>query len=138
MTETWLSNTDQHEQTIAELKIDGYVFQNAPRADNRRGGGIALLYKESIRCVEMPRFEAESFENLTVLVTSGSHRFKLVIIYRPQVDEKKKSTTARFFDEFPNLLEPLLIDSIDFIIGGDFNFHWDVATHSSATRLHTS
>ena len=68
-------------------------------------------------------------------VTSGSSRFKLVVIYRPQLDEEKKSTTARFFEEFTNLLEILIIDSTHFLIGGDFNFHWDVQSDPNTMRL---
>ena len=68
-------------------------------------------------------------------ITSGSHQFKLVVIYRPQVDDEKHSTTASFFKEFPELLESVLVDSTRFIIGGDFNFHWDVETDHSTIRL---
>ena len=38
LTETWLSDSGKHEQTIANLTISGYVLDHAPRVD-RTGGG---------------------------------------------------------------------------------------------------
>ena len=60
LTETWLSDSGKHEQTIVNLTISGYVLDHAPRVD-RTGGGVALLYKKGVKCTALPSFKAKSF-----------------------------------------------------------------------------
>jgi len=135
-TETWLTENDTESKTIGDLKPDGFDFKHIPRPD-RRGGGVALLYRDTIKCKVHTPYRAESFESMICDLISGSCKFKLVVVYRPQLSSSKKSTTAKFFQEFPDFVDSLVVGSGEFIIVGDFNFSWDIPDDSSTIRLKT-
>ena len=63
LTETWLSNSDKHKQTVGELTLPGYNFFHVPRPI-RTGGGVGIIHKESITRVASSLFQATSFESL--------------------------------------------------------------------------
>ena len=59
-----------------------------PPRENSRGGGLAVIFKESIivKCVHSKVFQ--SFENMIVRVVAGSVTFLFVLIYRPPPSQK--------------------------------------------------
>ena len=52
--ETWLGSSDYDDTCVNGLLPDTYRIHRADRADGRRGGGIALIYKD---CLNVKRKE---------------------------------------------------------------------------------
>ena len=46
--ETWLNSADDNDPHIISLLPDGYSMQHVDRDSGKRGGGVALVYKQSI------------------------------------------------------------------------------------------
>mgnify|MGYP001824495196 CR=1 FL=1 len=103
-----------------------------------KGGAVALLYEEAIKCIVCPQTNAESFEHLTCDITTFSRQLRITILYRPPTDADKRTTSTKFLEEFPDYLESLSLSNTGFIVAGHFNFHWDNSTSrnikSDATR----
>ena len=89
-----------------------------PRPTGRRGGGVAVLFKESLRvsCYKVDCPAPVSFEMLTVKITTNSS-FVLVCLYRSQT----QASFPRFLSEFRNLLISLSSINLQSVIAGDFN-----------------
>ena len=47
--ETWLGNSDYDDTCINGLMSDNYIIYRVDRDDGRRGGGVALIYKNSLK-----------------------------------------------------------------------------------------
>ena len=84
LTETWLSSTNEHQKIIGDLCIPGYDLCHVPRSD-RPGGGVALLYKESIKRGPVTSHNGAAFESLCCdLTVNGTFSpVKIVVVYRP-------------------------------------------------------
>ena len=121
LTETWLTADD----TPAKLEIfpSGYKLMNYPRI-GRRGGGVALLHKDSTSVAAIKHSDNNSlssaFEFSELLVKSGSFVVRLVIVY-------SLPYTKSFVSDFTSYLESISILSTQpILIVGDFNLHVDV------------
>ncbi|KAK6175887.1 hypothetical protein SNE40_014264 [Patella caerulea] len=127
LTETWL--TDSNDQTaLAELVPTGYSIPSVPR--NKRGGGVALIFKSSIKSTK-PRLEKfKCFECLDSLVSIKQKNPRLIIIYRPP-----GKSAELFFNEFQTFLEDVSHSNSELVITGDFNFHYDKDNDKSSSRL---
>ena len=80
ITETWLSLNDS--AVCKESTPAGYKFVHCPRSD-RVGGGIGVLFKDSIHVPNIASPSKSSFEFAEYLLSNESLRFRLVIVYRP-------------------------------------------------------
>ena len=80
ITETWLSFNDS--AVCKESTPAGYKFVHCPRSD-RVGGGIGVLFKDSIHVPNIASPSKSSFEFAEYLLSNESLRFRLVIVYRP-------------------------------------------------------
>ena len=93
----------------------GYDVINEPRADGRRGGGLAVLYKADLNVVKVNNaVKATTFEQLTVAIGTGSTRLLLVNIYRPP-----DTNVNMFLAELADLLDELAGARV--IFTGDLN-----------------
>ena len=102
----------------------------------RRGGGTALVYRDSLNVVKISAGERESFEHSEWSVQlPSSHNLRVVIIYRPPCSEEHKVSTNTFFSEFSDYLESIILSKEQLLITGDFNIHVDVATDSDSIKL---
>ncbi|CAB4005804.1 Hypothetical predicted protein [Paramuricea clavata] len=128
ITETWLTPDDA--AVRAELCPNGFKFLDNPRT-GRRGGGIGLLYRDSLQVKTVNSGEKSSFEFSECIVTSSSSRdLRVVNIYRPPYSGEHKVTTSVFFTEFANYIDLLFTEAFllckeQLIITGDFNIHID-------------
>ena len=124
--ETWLKADDR--SIIAEIKDHGYDIKSIPR--RRRGGGVAVIHKNtiSVSCVKQPQFK--TFEILECVV-KGKHQssVRLSSIYRTGKKFKE------FFKEFANYLDVLSEKLGQPIINGDLNFHVEDPTDQQAKRF---
>ena len=109
----------------------GYTLYEEPRPGEKRGGGVAVLCKASIKVKKAKRFKANTFESMNALITSGTKSVRLVVVYRPP--SKKDQNATEFLAEFGALLETLALDSANLIIVGDFNIHMDDPTSRTGT-----
>ena len=118
LTETWLS-PDTPTPILNSLTPPGYELLHSPRTD-RRGGGLALIYRSSLNLshIQLPSFT--SFECLAARLTYASKSFILLVIYRPP-----NTSQHDFVSELSNLLDDLSTSPSELLIAGDFNIHVD-------------
>ena len=108
LTETWIpENTDN--VTKYDIMPHGFHVLHSNRLIGKRGGGISVISRKSIR------LDAHSaFESLTAKVSFSSHCLFLSVIYRPP-------NTGNFIGEHTSHLYFLYSLSSNFILAGDFN-----------------
>ena len=124
MTETWLSNNENYNFSIAEVCPTGYQFYHVPRK-NGRGGGVGLLIKKHMKVTKQTQRNFESFEYLDIITTCSTGSTRIVTIYRPPPSEANQLNSALFFEEFCILAEQLVVSPGNLLIVGDFNYHVD-------------
>ena len=132
LTETWLSEID--DALRGEITPTGLKLIDHSRK-NRRGGGTALLFRESLNFQKIAARELRSFEYLELIVSSGTFKVRLVILYRPPYSPLHPVTTSTFLADFTDYLETLILSTEPLVITGDFNVHVDDSTNPDATRL---
>lgn len=104
----------------------GYKLINYPHT-KRCGGGIGLLYKDSLQVTKVRNGEKESFEYCELLVQiSSSLKIRVVIIYRPPHSEDHRVSVVTFLSEFSSYMESIILSKDHLLILGDFNIHMDV------------
>ena len=123
MTESWLSADDSDSARITELvPPTGYSFLHMPRAS--RGGGVAIILRDTIKARKVHCDAYKSFELLEVHLTGPSTTVIVSLIYRPPPNSKNKLSVNGFIEEFAAYLDTKHAASHFFCIG-DFNFHLD-------------
>jgi hypothetical protein len=134
ITETWVpASCSDKDPLLQDLCPTGYTLTHVPRKA-RRGGGVAVIYREGFKRKTMPLWKAESFESLEITVTNSAACIRLIVIYRPPPSAKNGFTKAKFFQEFEHLLDHHNTTTGKLIILGDFNFHWE--QHNDADKIH--
>ena len=92
----------------------GFHVLHSHRPIGKRGGGISVISKNSIRLDSIKSLSHSSFELLTAKVSFSSHCLFLSMIYRPP-------NTGNFIGELTSHLYFLYFLSSNFILAGDFN-----------------
>ena len=129
VTETWLSS--QHCNVTAELRDMGYHIYHFNR-DVKKGGGVALIFKDNIKFVKGKTFSCDSFESIVVTIASRSlGKLNFVVVYR-----FCELAPALFFTEFYRFIESIFIDFKNLIILGDFNLHVNDRNCRNTTRFY--
>ena len=119
LSETWLSS-DSPPSVLNSLTPSTFSFLHSPRT-NGLGGGLALIYRSSLKMSRIPIQTFSSFESLCVrFTTTSAFSFNFLTIYRPPASSK-----SIFNSEFATLLEDLATSPSELIITGDFNIHVD-------------
>ena len=101
ITETWLA---QHgdDVTIQNLTPPNFICKSFPRP-NRRGGGIAIIYKNILQRKLQIRlnlsFDHTSFEAAEFSIDQGYNFFQVICIYRPPFNGSNKLSPAVFINE---------------------------------------
>ena len=121
VTETWLKAID--DAIRVELCPAGYKLIDYPRT-KCCGGGIGLLYKDSLWVTRVRNGEEESFEYCELLVQiSSSLKIRVVIVYRPPHSEDQRVPVVTFLSEFSSYMESIILSKDHLLILGDFNTH---------------
>ena len=89
--------------------------------ENRRGGGIAVIYRSHLHVKKYSFNEHASFEAITINLNITTKSYLLSTIYRAPYSSKKPVTIQTFLEEFPDHISSLLRSSKNVIILGDFN-----------------
>ena len=67
---------------------------------------------------------------------SIAHLFvKLIVVYRPPYSVAHPISPGRFFDEFSNYLETIVLSPEILFISGDFNFHIDDMANTNTMKF---
>ena len=132
ITETWLTIDD--DAVRAELCPVGYKISDCPRT-GRRGGGVDLIYRESLPVRWIDAGVKESFEYSEWIISSPSLNLRLVLLYRPRYSADRRVSTNDFFTEFSTYLQTILLSKEPLVFAGDFNIHVDVPHDPDSVKL---
>lgn len=106
ITETWLDKND--DAVRVELCPDGYKLCAHVRKE-RRGGGIALLYRDSLYVTKVDAENKGSYEFSEWIVNlSSAQKHRMVVVSRPLHTSEHRAPIGLFFTEFFNHPESLL------------------------------
>jgi len=133
-TETWLRKDDNAK--FSEMKELGYSIHSQPRAG--RGGGVAVLYKKSLKVTPQKCKRFKTFESCECTFKSSSGDIlRIVSIYRSGTSTSQSANIPQFLTDF----EQLLVDLVDKpgkpLIMGDFNIHIEDENDSVAQRFNS-
>ena len=123
ITEPWLTQNDKI--AIANLTADGYKCLSVPRV-GRKGGGLALIYSNSLSLSSKSRLRYKSFEWIELSHRSSGHSVLVLVIYRPPPTKKNGTSTSLFMEELSKHIDQFVLSTEDVLMLGDFNFHVDV------------
>jgi hypothetical protein len=112
----------------------GYGFHHTART-HRKGGGVGILIRDSLKLQNHFRFQARSFENYQLTFTSGGVSVRVAIVYRLHPSKKNGLKTVDFFREFSEFVDSLATNSGHLLILGDFNIHWDSQVNADTKHL---
>ena len=135
LTETWLRTGDDESVIKSELCPSGYSLKHLPRPDNSGFGGIALVFKDSLKVKVRDTTSYASFELMHVVLHADSQSIHFYVIYRPPPSRKNRLTFSCFIDDFERLIEDISTTSVRFVITGDLNVHFDDALCSETARV---
>jgi exonuclease III len=117
VTETHFKD-DSH---LEKARPKGFKGVHEPRRDGRRGGGVAIFYRDDIKLTRHSLVKNKSFEYIDVSLDIGSgKKIRLLNIYRPG---KYGSSKVVFLEEFKTLLRESMEGKEKLLITGDFNLH---------------
>ena len=110
---------------LGELLANRYSIKSLPREGDKKGGGVALIYKDTYS-VNVKHVERHtSFECLHVKVTVNSVLLRLLVIYSHLPKSGNAAEGDLFLSEFSEMMDSLLLCSGKVFIIGDFNYHVD-------------
>lgn len=113
ITETWLTENDL--SPISELLPTNCGFFSCPRK-SKKGGGVAVIFKNSFKCRQIPAESFDSFEAMLCKVESPCSLL-IAVIYRPP------NSKSAFLSDFSEFLSDILTRNDNLLIVGDFNIH---------------
>ncbi|KAK2138836.1 hypothetical protein LSH36_2340g00003, partial [Paralvinella palmiformis] len=134
ITETWLTGNVSDQKIVGDVTPAGYSFHHAARI-HKKGGGVGILLRDSLKCETHLRFQAKSFENYQLTFISGGISVCVAIIYRLHPAKKNGLKAADFFKEFSVFVDSLASNSGHLLILGDFNIHWDCQRNADTKQL---
>ena len=128
VTETWLKPDEN--DIIKDLTPDGFSYLGKNRLTGR-GGGVAIIHKDTLDVRETVNADYSTFEHLSVTVTNkaSSNLGHLTLIYRPP-----SSSIPTFLEELESHLVSLSDYAGELLLTGDINFHLDTP-NSNTNRL---
>ena len=132
LSETWLGKDDD-DAVIASIKPDGYDFIHHPRL-GQEGGGVAILFRQSIKIQLQDHKSYSTFESIEALATVKGHTIRISSIYRP---DPYGNNVPAFLGEFSEYIIGITSKPHDITVCGDINFHLDNATDPSTENLLT-
>ena len=127
--ETWLTTKD--DAARAECTPPGYTLLDQVRQTQRRGGGVALLFRSQFAAKRNPSTHHSSFESADWTLRTNNSRIRIIVIYRPPSSANHLVSISTFISEFSSLLESVVICSEPLIVTGDFNIHMDIQEEST-------
>ena len=119
LVETWLNeDADSIWKTSSELNLNGLHLDTVDQANEKKGGGIAAVYKDNIKTKRSTHLSLNSFESDVWRLDINNCSILVMIIYQPPQNCK---TITAFSDEFLELYTTVASFGKNIIIAGDFN-----------------
>ena len=129
VTETWM--TSQKNNTTAELRERGYNIYHFNR-DDKKGGGVALIFKNDFKLNSGNTYHFESFECILVSIAcTHSRQVNFIVVYR-----HCEVTPSLFLTEFYKFVETIFINLNNFIVLGDFNLHVNLKCNPTIMKFY--
>ena len=125
ISETWLS--DKSSITTSIIKEAGYEIDHVYR--DKRGGGVAILWKNVKVKHNLPSKTFESFQYKNIWL-DGKVKINLLCIYRLQ-----EISTKQFIADLDILLSEQINCADTLILTGDFNYHYEKTEKSDVISL---
>ena len=92
LTETWFNSEEDNDTYINSLLPAGYAIQHADIDNGRRGGGVALIYKNTIKLKRNTTQNFTQFEHtcMKCTATCDNKSIQIIVIYRPPPSQQNK------------------------------------------------
>lgn len=140
ITETWLNNSVD-KTCSSELVPNGYRMKQVPRPGKTRGGGVAIIYKNSIDfklISSSSDSQFTTFEHIDCNISINKYSMRLSVIYRPPPSTKNGLSTQTFLEhDWPQFLSNCATIDKPFVIVGDLNFHLDKPNDSHTCKFNS-
>jgi len=131
ITETWLSgDVEKDNIVLGELIPAGFHLEQVPRTQ-RRGGGVAIVCKSSLRCKRQKIQTFKTFEVIEVQLASKKDCYRFSTIYRPPTN----SSVSAFLEEIYSYIDCQATSKQKRIFVGDFNIHFDNNQNRNAEKF---
>ena len=75
---TWLTGNVSDQRIVGDVTPAGYSFHHAVRI-HKKGGGVCIIIRDSLKCETHLRFQAKSFENCQLTFVSGGMSVRVTI-----------------------------------------------------------
>ena len=136
VTETWTQHGNEPEYQYIKANLDTARYKILIQSrENRKGGGIAVIYESHLHVKKLSFNEYTSFEALTVNLDITTKSYLFSAIYRAPYSIKQPVTMLTFLEEFPDHISSLLRSSKNIIILGDFNIPWNKPENPNTTSM---
>ena len=136
--ETWLRKSDGHlTSQIREYGYDIISYRKSRKLDF--GGGVALLYRNTLKVQSIKKSTYKSFEHIACKVVTENGALNFFNVYRPEYSSKNRFTVNAFLSEFSRLLTDISCEASPCFLVGDYNMHvelTEVMLDSSALSSH--
>ena len=85
VTETWLG--DDYPSVVSELCRDDFCFAHQSRGDARRGGGVGVLFRKTLKLVSRADIETHASETCRVILrhTRFACTLRVIVVYGPPI-----------------------------------------------------
>ena len=134
ITETWMTGTALDDLLCNELTPPGYKIAHVPR-DQGRGGGVAVIYRSSLKCQGQREHHFASFEAVELLLSTKSDSIRLCVIYRPLVGGKHSKPMSMFLTEFEEYIDRNATTAGKLLVIGDFNIHMESEENAATANF---
>ena len=124
-----IGNSDYDDTCINGLLPDNYSIYRVDRDDGRRGGGVALIYKNSFKIKTKEVVKYVQFEYLICNLVIDNSSVSLAVVYRPPQSQENLLNTNTFLVEWAEFLSNFTTTTSEIVIVGDLNIHLDNTTH---------
>ena len=123
LTETWLRNTEADQAWLQCSLINNSGFKCfTSNRQYRRGGGLALIFRDMYNVVPLGLGQLRSFQFAKWRIVLNT-TLTILAIYYPPYSNQSKATNHDFLDEFTDWVAEYIMNDTNVIILGDFNLH---------------
>ena len=123
ITETWISSSDDDKQWLLSQGFNDlkYNVVNFPRED-RRGGGLAIVFKNKYTFSNKTSASMQSFEHFFGTLQCENRTVPILGVYHPPGSSCQLSDSI-FIDQLLDMVEQLIVTNGGLVVMGDFNIH---------------
>ena len=110
VTETWLATDPADKIILDQTAPIGYVSHSVPLTTGR-GGGVAVIHKESLTCTKQRTQHYSSFDLIEVLLCTKNDSVRVSVVYRPPTGSKHGQPTSLFLEQFHEYMRTCMSSS---------------------------